>query len=461
MRSIILCLALVGCGIGFVSAGPSAAASLRMPLQVLAERVDKIDPGPNHIGPAHAPSSLLIGAPPAKSESLFPNSNVQVQPDRLPPGNAQDRSQARVADDVLLDKLDHGVAALRAAESDQPVLLLLTGPPVGDQNAWKPVSVERENLSITLTVEAWNQPEASSAGVSCHPVYLVSLGALPAAKYHFTLRIRRFDRIANSPDRTEAYYRLARVTAGSVDFAVKEPAAQSAPEVANAFSESVSCIGPSQATLYAIREAAPAVLNPASIKDDPLPSDAAGALFQQPLSTQYMGEAFSPATGQSTSGIRAPGLYVGTFDLAKWQAKVGAGTVKAMDLPVLAQPVGLAPVYAVVVGPDTSVGGTMTLRSVEWKGGSAVLHVEMWYYPEVLDQAGVEPILIVPLVAKPGAGTGPISVLCPIESVRVEWNNLMGLAPGLFISKPEPVLPDSRSRVDRKGFGTPAAVLDW
>lgn len=211
----------------------------------------------------------------------------------------------------------------------------LTSPVLNSGCYWRPVGISRTKNRITVHVEHWDDNMARLRNIPYQTVQAIWLGQLEEGKYEFALEVETM--FFNYADKHRNYENTAR-SIGSVSYAMS--------------------------TKPDPNQAAPAL----EAKDlKPLDPKLSVHTWQYPHVT-------SKELTDDNNQAPQTGLTAGSFDLATWNSP----EPKQKTLPVLKQPVLGQPVYAAIVGPELNLYESMQLRSIEWVGNRATIHMELW-----------------------------------------------------------------------------------
>ena len=321
-RSLVVAVAVaaMGMGTGAQSApadGPGATMAW-MPLDVRAAGPVTNDAGGVELSCAQvgrlpadvkAPVVGYLGAPGGDtSPGLYPVRNVQ-----------------------LINDIASGRVVLGDPESGADVMVLAVFYGGGASSpVWGPVALSRNGNTFTLVMEVW---ERFLVPVSANPMVedadLVNLGALPEGTYNLRLEIRGMeDQFA-----PEGASKWSSLRTGESDFTVHNP---------GTVVQSIDHL-----------ERKP-IITEGDMRDAPAPPEAAGKLYQRPLTVDQP----APAAPPAAAGLAVPWVSLPTHSPST-----------RTDLPTY---------EAVITGPRQNSGEWMSLRSVEWTGSRVVLHVDVW-----------------------------------------------------------------------------------
>jgi|GEM_PF-3534449 len=315
---------------------------------------------------------------------------------RQSPAVEGDSKLPRLAVFLKPDKID-GSAALRikgelpqvAPVAGKQAVAWLASPVLNSGCYWRPVAITRAKNRITVHVEQWTDNMARLQNITYRTIQAVSLGQLDEGKYEFALDVQSM--FFNSSEKHRNYEDTSR-SSGSVSFTVE---AGSDPNKAL----------------------------PEIFERDLKPLDAKLAVrtFQYPRVT---------SVDLIYDNNQAPrtGLTVGSFDFATWNSP----EQKQKSAPELKEPIAGQPVYAAIVGPELNLYESMQLRSIEWVGNRAIIHMELWRdHGSRRKNWMFYPLVVVPLVPAASERT-----LAPGDyEVDVRWTLFEAAEPGALATR--------------------------
>jgi hypothetical protein len=271
--------------------------------------------------------------------------------------------------------------------ADAPCGLFLVGPWLNSGQHWQPVELRRRGDTFIVVVEYWHDNLPRSANVITRPACIVPLTILtplPSGTY----RVEIVERTLLLAAEGGAGYQLEQVRRGAVDFRV---------------------FGKGEPL-----DRKEAVLGQADLKPVGITADETKRRWQPASGVlEFEYDADQP---KERRGVRAGSLPNGGYP------RVEPG--KNPLLPELGDARPYWPVLAAIMGPTLDTGERMTVRSVEWRGRTAVVNVEVWRDEEARKQNLPQtPLLLLPL--RSGPFSGPSSGDGPVEyEVKVEWTFL-------------------------------------